>query len=151
MIWPSSTENLRDHSRRRGPGAYRGDPAVSRRGVRAGDRYRLGRIRKAETRGNLVTSILLNFDELEQHNIKLQEKYERIKGERDRLGGVSAGRCRCHPRRLRNHQQDSQFGRGRSRKEGIKVGLFRPVSLFPFPKAAPLLCRARSCTSFPWR
>ena len=34
---------------------------------------------RAETRGNLITSIMLNFDDLEKHNYKLQEKYERIK------------------------------------------------------------------------
>ena len=33
----------------------------------------------AQTRHNLITSIFLDFSELERHNLKLQEKYEQIK------------------------------------------------------------------------
>ena len=86
-----------------------------------------------ETRGNLVTSIDLDFKELEAHNLKLQAKYDSIrKNEVDYEGyriddaevvlvsyGISS--------RIAKSAVDAARG------EGIKAGLFRPISLFPFP------------------
>jgi 2-oxoisovalerate ferredoxin oxidoreductase alpha subunit len=87
-----------------------------------------------ETRGNLVTSISLNFDELERHNYKLQEKYQRItenevSWEGYRLEDASVV--------LVSYGISSRIARSAvdaARKEGIKAGLFRPISLFPFPQ-----------------
>jgi 2-oxoisovalerate ferredoxin oxidoreductase alpha subunit len=86
-----------------------------------------------ETRGNLLTSILLDFDELEQLNVRLQEKYavaaanevayEEYMTEAADIVMVSYG-------------ISSRIARGAvdiSRKEGIKAGLLRPISLWPFP------------------
>ena len=87
-----------------------------------------------ETRGNLITSISLNFDELERHNYKLQEKYQRItknevSWEGYRLEDASVV--------LVSYGISSRIARSAvdaARKEGIKAGLFRPISLFPFPQ-----------------
>lgn len=87
-----------------------------------------------ETYRNLVTSIFLDFEELEDFNCKLQEKYEIIrKNEVDFEEyllsdaeivlvsyGISSRICRTAVELARN--------------EGIKAGLFRPKTLFPFPK-----------------
>lgn len=88
----------------------------------------------AETRPNLVTSIFLDFEELEKFNNKLQAKYELIKQnevdyEEYRTEdasillvayGISSRICRSAV--------------DQARKEGIKAGLFRPKTLFPFPE-----------------
>jgi 2-oxoisovalerate ferredoxin oxidoreductase alpha subunit len=86
-----------------------------------------------ETRGNLVTSIDLDFNEMEQHNFKLQAKYDRIleteveyeeyRTEDADVILVSYGISS----RIASSAVDA------AREEGIKVGLFRPISLFPFP------------------
>ena len=89
---------------------------------------------KAETRGNLVTSIQLNFDELELHNLRLQEKYERIRENETAFEGY---RLEDASVVLVAYGISSRIARSAvdaARKEGIKAGLFRPISLWPFPE-----------------
>lgn len=87
-----------------------------------------------QTRGNLVTSIYLDFGELEELNLRLQRKYELI--EREEVDyeefmtedattilvsyGISSRICRTAVTQ--------------ARKDGKKVGLFRPKTLMPFPR-----------------
>ncbi len=88
----------------------------------------------AESKKNLISSIYLDPDELEEHNRKLQRKYQEIEENEVRYEEY--------------HLDDAKFvlmGYGivsrmlRSavdalRNEGLKVGLLRPLTLFPFPK-----------------
>jgi 2-oxoisovalerate ferredoxin oxidoreductase alpha subunit len=100
---------------------------------------------RAETRGNLVTSIYLNFDDLERHNYRLQEKYQRIKENEVLWEGyrledadvvlVSYGISS----RIASSAVDA------ARKEGIKAGLFRPITLFPFPEKEIRQLADRGC------
>ncbi len=86
-----------------------------------------------ETRGNLVTSIALDFGELEDHNIKLQEKYRQIE----------ENEAECEEYRtedaeviLVSYGISSRIAKSAvdaARKEGIKTGLFRPITVYPFP------------------
>ena len=88
---------------------------------------------KAETRGNLITSIQLNFDELEQHNLKLQAKYDRIRENETEFEGYRLDDADVI---LVSYGISSRIARSAvdaARKEGIKAGLFRPISLWPFP------------------
>jgi 2-oxoisovalerate ferredoxin oxidoreductase alpha subunit len=89
---------------------------------------------RAETRGNLVTSIMLNFDELEIHNLKLQAKYDRIKENETAYEGYRLDDADVV---LVAYGISSRIARSAvdaARKEGIKAGLFRPISLWPFPE-----------------
>ncbi|HII07261.1 MAG TPA: 3-methyl-2-oxobutanoate dehydrogenase subunit VorB [Methanotrichaceae archaeon] len=85
------------------------------------------------TMKNLVTSIALDFNELEQHNVKLQAKYDRIQEnevEREEYRTEDADVILVSygiSSRIANSAVDA------ARKEGIKAGLFRPITLFPFP------------------
>ena len=100
---------------------------------------------RAETRGNLITSIMLNFDDMERHNYKLQEKYQRIienevAWEGYRLEDASVV--------LVSYGISSRIARSAvdaARKEGIKSGLFRPITLFPFPEKAVRVLAERGC------
>lgn len=89
----------------------------------------------AETRPNLVTSIYLEPDVLEQHVRKLEAKYQRA--ERDAV-------------RFESRQTEDAdvvlIGYGivarvlkeavdAGRAEGMRVGLLRPITLYPFPSA----------------
>jgi 2-oxoisovalerate ferredoxin oxidoreductase alpha subunit len=84
-------------------------------------------------RNNLITSIFLKHDNLERVNIELQEKYELISRNEQRaeeykvddaeLVFVAYGICA----RLAQSAVDVL------REKGVKAGLIRPQTLFPFP------------------
>jgi 2-oxoisovalerate ferredoxin oxidoreductase alpha subunit len=87
----------------------------------------------AASRGNLLTSIYMKVEELEGHNLHLQEKYRRMEQEivdfeevetadADYLFvayGISSRLCHSALQVLR--------------KKGINAGMLRPKTLFPFP------------------
>ena len=87
----------------------------------------------AETRENLVTSIYLECDDLEEHQRRMEAKYVRARQAETRweeyqtedadLLVVGFG---IVSRVLRSAVDEA-------RKHGIKVGLFRPITLWPFP------------------
>jgi pyruvate/2-oxoacid:ferredoxin oxidoreductase alpha subunit/NAD-dependent dihydropyrimidine dehydrogenase PreA subunit len=84
-------------------------------------------------RGNLICSILLSEVELEQHNVHLNEKYARIQAEEQR-----ADRYRCEDADvlLVAANTPAQLAKGaieELRGLGHRVGLFRPITLWPFP------------------
>ncbi|MCK7484948.1 MAG: hypothetical protein MZU97_04905 [Bacillus subtilis] len=72
-----------------------------------------------------------------QHNLKLQKKYQAVDQERDQLRARRLGRSRIRHRRLRHDGAHRPLGDRRScKEEGVKVGMLRPISLWPFPKEA---------------
>lgn len=87
----------------------------------------------AESRKNLISSILMNTELLEKHNLKLQQKYARITENEVRFEAY--------------HTDDAELvliGYGivsrmlqsvvdNFRAAGKKVGMLRPITLFPFP------------------
>lgn len=88
----------------------------------------------AETRANLITSIFLDFNELGIFNEKLQAKYELIKqNEVDYEEYMTEDASIV----LVSYGISSRICRSAvdlARQAGIKVGLFRPKTLFPFPE-----------------
>ncbi len=89
----------------------------------------------AETRGNLISSILLDFNELEEYNNKLQQKYALIAENEVEFDGY---RLEDADIVLVAYGISSRIARSavdEARKLGKKVGLFRLQTLFPFPKA----------------
>ncbi len=88
----------------------------------------------AKTKRNLINSIYLDPNELEEHNKKLQEKYRRMEENEIRyepyklddaeIVGISYGTVS----RIMYTAVDE------ARKKGIKAGMLRPITLFPFPK-----------------
>jgi pyruvate/2-oxoacid:ferredoxin oxidoreductase alpha subunit len=87
-----------------------------------------------ESKRNLISSIFLDPDELEAHNHKLQKKYDLIQQNELRYEAY--------------HLDDAKFvvisygivsrmvrsAIDRLRAEGLKVGMLRPITLFPFPR-----------------
>ncbi|HUO16390.1 MAG TPA: 3-methyl-2-oxobutanoate dehydrogenase subunit VorB [Verrucomicrobiae bacterium] len=87
----------------------------------------------AETRKNMVSSIVLEPDELEEHQRKMEAKYIRAQ--------QNEARCEQY---LTEDADVIVVGFGivsrvlrsavdLARTQGIKVGLFRPITLWPFP------------------
>jgi 2-oxoisovalerate ferredoxin oxidoreductase alpha subunit len=101
-----------------------------------------------ETRKNLITSIFLDFDQLEAFNNRLQEKYAAIEAAEvlfeEKMTedaeiilvayGISSRIC--------------ESAVDKSRAQGLKVGLFRPKTLFPFPKKQLQALAARPGVTF---
>lgn len=89
-----------------------------------------------ETRGNLITSIYMETDVLENHQRKLEAKYMRAQEAEPRCDG--------------SHTEDAEIllvGYGivarvlhstveLLRRQGVKAGLFRPITLWPYPAKA---------------
>jgi 2-oxoisovalerate ferredoxin oxidoreductase alpha subunit len=87
-----------------------------------------------ETKNNLVTSIFLDFDQLEDFNYKLQDKYQKIKKNEVEYEEYYMEDAEII---LVSYGISSRIARSaveKARERGIKVGLFRPKTLFPFPE-----------------
>ena len=97
----------------------------------------------AAHRGNLISSIFLSEADLEAHNVHLNEKYARMQAEaRAELflcddADVVLVACNTPARMAKGAVRQL-------RSSGVKAGLFRPQTLWPFPIDAflPLLSRA---------
>ncbi len=93
--------------------------------------------RKGRKEHNVINSLYLQSEKLEQHNIKLQEKYTQIKKKEVKY-------------ELYNIQEDCDliivsYGTTSricknvikaAEEQGIKLGLIRPITLWPFPVEA---------------
>ena len=86
----------------------------------------------AVTRGNLITSIYLDPDRHERHNQMLQDKYEGM--QKDAI--AESYRTEDAEIVLTGYGSSARIARSAVdalRKEGVKAGLFRPITLSPFP------------------
>ena len=83
-------------------------------------------------RGNLICSINLSEVDLERHNVHLNEKYDewRRGAARRRLPMRGRRRRPCGVQHARSAGQRRNQG---LRDKGLNVGLFRPITLWPFP------------------
>jgi pyruvate/2-oxoacid:ferredoxin oxidoreductase alpha subunit len=84
-------------------------------------------------RGNLISSIFLNEIDLENHNIHINAKYQQMKDREQRADSFGCDdadwiivACNTPARMAKGAVQQL-------RKQGIKAGLFRPITLWPFP------------------
>lgn len=89
---------------------------------------------KEEKKPNIINSLYLEPDELEQHNIKLEKKHDLItKNEKKyEVLNIEDADVVCvaygtTSRIVKNAIEDCE-------KEGLKVGLIRPITLWPFPE-----------------
>jgi len=89
----------------------------------------------AETRQNLIKSIFLNAPEQELHNQRLQAKYARMQPD----AACETYLCEDAEIVLLCYGISSRIARTAAetlRAEGVKAGLFRPLTLNPFPTEA---------------
>ena len=96
-----------------------------------------------ETRKNLVSSIFLDPDDLENHIRKLEAKYIRASRLEARHETFEADDAEVL---LIGYGITSRVLRSAvemARREGLKAGLFRPITLWPFPKDALRAAAAR--------
>ena len=82
---------------------------------------------------NLICSIQLAEDDLEAHNRKLNEKYALIAAEEQRSDSF---RCEDADVLVLACNTPARMAKGAveaARAQGVRAGLFRPVTLWPFP------------------
>ena len=96
-------------------------------------------------RGNLICSIDLTEADLEIRNIRLNEKYTRMTAAEQRADPY---RCEDADTLLLACNTPAQLAKSaiaELRGKGLKVGLFRPITLWPFPieHLLPLLPRTK--------
>jgi 2-oxoglutarate ferredoxin oxidoreductase subunit alpha len=82
---------------------------------------------------NVITSLFLGAQKLEQENLRLQEIVEEIKANEVRYEEYMMDGAEIAVVAYGTAGRIAQTTVKQARAEGIPVGLFRPISMFPFP------------------
>jgi 2-oxoglutarate ferredoxin oxidoreductase subunit alpha len=85
---------------------------------------------------NRLKSLYLQDGELSEHNWKLHQKYERMKREEVSFEDFLTEDAKLIVAAFGSMARVSKTSVELARKEGMKVGLLRPITLFPFPDKA---------------
>jgi 2-oxoisovalerate ferredoxin oxidoreductase alpha subunit len=95
----------------------------------------------AEHKNNLISSIFQDYDDLEAHNEKINEKYALMGKQEQRANLFKTHDASILVVSCNTPARMAKGAVARLRKEGVAVGLFQPVTLWPFPidALAPLL------------
>jgi pyruvate/2-oxoacid:ferredoxin oxidoreductase alpha subunit len=86
-------------------------------------------------RGNLISSIFLDEKDLESHNVRLNEKYRLMEVEQ-RADLFACGDASTLVVAFGTPARMAKGAVEALRSEGLPVGLFRPLTLWPFPIAS---------------
>lgn len=86
-----------------------------------------------ETKENLVTSIFLDFNQLEDFNYEIQEKYDKIQENEVIYEEYLVDNAEIVLVSYGTSSRLSRTAVDMAREKGIKLGLLRPITLFPFP------------------
>ena len=90
----------------------------------------------ADRKKYVVTSIVLDSEEIEQNNLRFQEKYKKMEEEESRFEMIECDDAEFILVAFGTSSRVCQKSVQLARSKGLKVGLLRPITLFPFPKAA---------------
>ena len=95
---------------------------------------------------NLIRSLYLGEGALERHNQRLQERYKKISREEVRYETVSLEDAEIVIVAYGTSARISKAALVKARQEGLKVGMLRPITLWPFPSdiIAETAARAKS-------
>jgi 2-oxoglutarate ferredoxin oxidoreductase subunit alpha len=83
---------------------------------------------------NVIKSLLMGEGELEQRNYMLQAKYQKMKDKEIRFQTYDIGDAELIVVAFGIAARIAMAAVRRMRNEGHKIGLFRPITLFPFPE-----------------
>ncbi len=88
---------------------------------------------KGERKPNIINSLYLAAEELEQHNIKLQEKYKTIKENEVKVESYNIEDADVVIAAYGTTSRIAKTAISQLEKEGYKVGMIRPITLWPYP------------------
>jgi len=103
--------------------------------------------RKSNRHQNIVTSLELNSEKMEANNIRFQEKYARMEAEEVLYEEIQCDDAEYILVAFGSSARICQKSVDMAREEGIKLGLLRPITLFPFPKK-PIAALAKRVKGF---
>lgn len=92
--------------------------------------------RKNNREKNVITSLELQPDQMEKKNLKLQAKYREIEKNEVRYETLNCEDADYIIVAFGSSARIGQKAMELARESGIKVGLFRPITLWPFPYKA---------------
>jgi len=84
-------------------------------------------------RGNLICSILLTETDLEKHNIHLNEKYAQMAAQEQRADLFHTDDAEVLVVATNTPARMAKGAVQELRDQGVKAGLFRPITVWPFP------------------
>lgn len=96
---------------------------------------------------NVINSLFLQPDKLEEHNLRLEAKYAKIAAEQVRYESVDVEGADIVVAAYGSTARIVQSAMDVAKKEGLKVGLIRPISLWPFP-VSPFVEAAKTAKAF---
>lgn len=85
---------------------------------------------------NIITSLELKPEAMEQRNLHLQEKYKTIREKEVRYESIQCDDADYIVVAFGSAARLTQKAMEMAREEGLKVGLLRPITLWPFPSEA---------------
>jgi 2-oxoglutarate ferredoxin oxidoreductase subunit alpha len=91
---------------------------------------------KGKRAPNIINSLFLKAEELEQHNIKLQKKYTEMKETEQRYERFNMENAEIICVAYGTTARIVKNAIGILKEEGINVGLIRPITVWPFPEKA---------------
>jgi pyruvate/2-oxoacid:ferredoxin oxidoreductase alpha subunit len=101
--------------------------------VKHGQRKEWALYGDAESRHNLISSIRMSANDMSQHNLDLKARYEQMEREITDWEEVEVEDAEVLLIAFGIAARVSLTAVGRLRKQGIKAGLLRPKTLYPFP------------------
>ncbi len=102
---------------------------------------------KGERKHNIVNSLFLQPEELEKKNFERFEKYSFIEANEAMYEEYLMDDAEVCVVAFGITSRVAKNAINEARRQGVKVGLIRPITLWPFPKA-PLLKAADKCKAF---
>jgi 2-oxoglutarate ferredoxin oxidoreductase subunit alpha len=96
---------------------------------------------------NIITSLELNSEKMEENNIRFQKKYRKMEEEEVRYEMIDCDDADYVLVAFGSASRICQKSVELARAQGMKVGLLRPITLYPFPKA-PVAELARRVKGF---
>lgn len=90
--------------------------------------------REKQRQPNIITSLELQSEVMEKRNLHLQEKYQQVKAHEVRYETSQTEDADYLIVAFGSAARIASAAIEKARAEGIKVGLFRPITLWPFPE-----------------
>jgi len=90
--------------------------------------------RKPNRQRNIITSLEMDSGRMEQNNLRLQAKYDKMEEEDVLFEEIQCEDAEYLLVAFGSSSRICQKAVDQAREKGIKVGLLRPITLFPFPK-----------------
>lgn len=103
--------------------------------------------KKEDRERNIITSLELNSEKMEENNLRFQKKYQQMEAEEVRYETFQCDDAEYVLVAFGSAARICQKSVELARAKGYKVGLLRPITLYPFPKQ-PLADLAKNVKGF---